>query len=137
MQLIRYETRDNFGPDNDTTITYNKDPIITVNDYNIGVTYKLNANTASCIYEPISAASIDFDKNFTQNLIDSGNGYAIRMRSAKSLLQLDADYIFTGQRTVNGIFSDVFITKAKIGKMDFVTEYAFPAVFKNNICTLN
>jgi hypothetical protein len=41
---------------------------------------------------------------------------------------LDADYIFTGQRRVNGINSNVFIAKKSVGKINIVNEYAFPAV---------
>ena len=124
--MIRYETRDEFAT-NDTDNTFDKDPIITVNDYNIGVSYKINKNTDSCTVQSISAGTFDADQNFTQSLIDAGD-YAIRLRSPESLLQLDADYIFTGQRRVNGINSNVFIAKKSVGKINIVNEYAFPAV---------
>ena len=136
LQLVRYETRDRFQSvlDNDTEpIRVRRDPIIIVNDYNIGVSYRTNKDTGRCRIESISTSSIDLDANYTQSLLDSADGnFAIRLRSAKSLLQLDSDYIFTGRRMINGIFSIVFISKVNVGKTEFVNEYAFPSVYIHN-----
>ena len=128
--MIRYETRDEFDATNETDNTFDKDPVITVNDYNIGVSYKINKNTAKCTVQSISAGTFDADQNFTQSLIDAGD-YAIRLRSPQSLLQLDTDYIYTGQRRINGIDANVFISKKSVGKINFVNEYAFPSVNLN------
>jgi hypothetical protein len=123
LQLVRYETRE------DLEAVFDSKPIIIINDYNIGVSYTINKNTNLCTIDGISTNSIDLDKNYTQSLLDSADGnFAIRLRSAKSLLQLDSDYIFTGNRMVNGIDANVFISKVNIGQTAFVNEYAFPTV---------
>jgi hypothetical protein len=132
LQLVRYETRDRFPSilRNDTdSIRFRPDPIIMINDYNIGVSYRINRDTNRCYIDGISSSSIDLDTNYTQTLLDSADGnFAIRLKSAKSLLQLDSDYLFTGSRRVNGIDANIFISKSQVGKTTFVNEYAFPFV---------
>ena len=133
LKLVRYETRERFQSIFNTNETepdrFGDDPIIYINDYSIGVSYRINRNTDTCRIDSISTSSIDFDQQYTQSLLNSADGnYIIRLRSAKSLLQLDSDYLFTGKRTINGIDSNVFISKAFVGKIPFVNEYAFPVV---------
>lgn len=62
-------------------------------------------------------------------MLDSGNGYAIRSKSTESLLELNLDYIYTGQRVIDGIISDIFIAKSDISKgISIVNEYIFSPV---------
>ena len=82
-----------------------------------------------CQIQSISTSSIDFDQQYTQSLLNTADGnYVIRLRSAKSLLLLDSDYLQTGSRQINGIESNVFISKSIVGKTVFINEYAFPVV---------
>ena len=133
-QLVRYETRDRFQSifDNETEpIRFSREPIIIINDFNIGVSYSMNRNTGFCRIGQIRSSSIDLDQEYTESLLNSADGnYAIRLRSAKSLLNLDSDYLFTGTRRVNGISSDIFISKKIVANKDFINEYAFPSVNK-------
>jgi len=131
-QLVRYETRDRFQSlfDNETEpIGFRDDPIITINDFNIGVSYRINKNTDTCRIGQIRSSSIDLDQEYTQSLLNSAEGnYAIRLRSVKSLLHLDSEYIYTGNAKINGIGSDIFISKVQVGKTNIITDYAFPSV---------
>ena len=133
LKLVRYETRDRFtsifNQNQTESVSFGDDPIVYVNDYSIGVSYRFNKNTDACRIDSISTSSIDFDQQYTESLLNSADGnYIIRLRSAKSLLQLDSDYIFTGSRMINGISSNVFIAKSFVGKIPFINEYAFPVV---------
>ena len=122
-KLVRYDTREGLED------VFNSVPLTIINDYNIGVSYRINKNTDLCTISSIETSAIELDANYTQSLLDSADGnFAIRLRSAKSLLQLDSDYIFTGRRYINGIDSNVFITKVTVGKTKLVNEYAFPVV---------
>ncbi|CAF0710186.1 unnamed protein product [Brachionus calyciflorus] len=124
LQLVRYETRDRFG--NDSEISYDKYPHVYVNDYTLGVSYITNKHTGKCRIETIDPFAFASDANFTQEMLNSDNGYAIRIKSPSSLLELDLDYIFTGQREIDGIMSDIFIAKSQLSKgITTINEYAF------------
>lgn len=62
-------------------------------------------------------------------MLNSGNGYALRSKSANSLLELDHDYFFTGQREIDGIMSDIFVAKSNISQgIEIINEYVFTSV---------
>lgn len=65
-------------------------------------------------------------------MLSSGNGYALRSKSANSLLELDLDYFYTGQREIDGIMSDIFVAKTDISQqIEVVNEYFFtPVILK-------
>lgn len=126
--MVRYETRNRLN--NESELVFTKDPIIYVNDYTIGVSYHTNVNSGRCRIESLDAFAFGVDTNFTQTLLDTGNGFAIRIKSASSLLELDSDYIYTGQREIDGIRSDVYVSKVSLAKnISIINEYAFTSVF--------
>ena len=64
-QLVRYETRDRFQSvfANETEpIRFTPSPIITINDFNIGASYRINKNTDLCEVGQIRSSSIDLGK---------------------------------------------------------------------------
>jgi hypothetical protein len=84
--------------------------------------------TGVCYQGPISNKTFDFDRNFTQNQVNSGLGFSIKMKTINSILLLDSNYTFTGYRQVNYIPSDIFISERKdldTQNMQFIYEYAF------------
>lgn len=128
LKLVRYETRNIYTNDS-SEVSFSKDPFIYINDYTVGVVYKTNANTGKCSIEAIENFAFATDKNFTQAQLDSGNGYSIRIKSPSGLLELDSDYIYTGQRVIDGIQSDIYISKRNVAKGIVVyNEYAFTTV---------
>ncbi|WAR22901.1 hypothetical protein MAR_036570 [Mya arenaria] len=100
---------------------YTSDPISTIHDYSSGLSYTLDKAQGNCTIAPITNTS--FDEG-------TGNaGYVVKMKSPLELFYLNGSYIYAGQKTVRGIFCDVFeATRSdfKYGK-DTVTE---PAVFQ-------
>ncbi|RNA21589.1 antigen B membrane, partial [Brachionus plicatilis] len=124
LQIVRYETRDRFN--NNSDINFDKYPHVFVNDYTIGVSYIKNKHTGRCRIESIDQFAFATDSNFTQAQLDSGNGYALRSKSASSLLELDLDYFYNGQREIDGIKSDIFVAKIDVSKnISVVNEYFF------------
>lgn len=100
-----------------------------MNDYTIGVSYIKNKHTGRCRIESIDQFAFATDSNFTQAQLDSGNGYALRSKSASSLLELDLDYFYNGQREIDGIKSDIFVAKIDVSKnISVVNEYFFTPV---------
>jgi hypothetical protein len=122
LQMIRYMTRTQMNGSEliplNGTYTY-------INDYNIGVSYRINSFTGGCSIESISSSLFDEDQAFTQSMIDSGNGFIVRMRSPQSILHLDTNFTYTGQRTANSIPADIFISKDIRAKVVVINEIAF------------
>jgi hypothetical protein len=104
------------------------DPLLIVNDYKVGVSYGINRNLGNCSIGSLQTAALEADQAFTQQMIDNNNGYAIRMKSAKSLLGLDANYTYTGHRFVNQIPADAFVASYVNAKIAFVNEFTFSSV---------
>ncbi len=125
FQLTRYHSRKVF---NGTEYTFSPEPLTYINDYNIGISYVINDNTGNCQIRSISPYTYDSDQSYTQQMIDNGNGFAIRLKSPQGILHLDANFVYTGQRTLNEIPSNVFVAAQTNAKIQITNEYAFSAV---------
>lgn len=126
-QAIRYERR-NYRIESETF--YSLDPLVTIHDYNIGVSFTINKYHRNCSITSIPVLSFDSDKNFTNNLFNAEGSYVIRLKSPKSFLLLDSDYVYTGKRKVNNVPADVFISDRRMfnGNKTFISEFAFSSV---------
>jgi hypothetical protein len=126
MKAIRYETKSiERNP-----VTFNVlDPLLFISDYSIGVQYALNKNLGNCSIRGIQNSN-DFgeDFEFEKDLMASGLGFAIQLKNPESFLQLDADYIYTGKRQVNGISADKYIASKMVFDIEQILEYSFSIV---------
>jgi hypothetical protein len=126
LKALRYETRSLEA----NQATYNTlDPLLIISDYSIGVQYALNKKLGNCSIRGIRNNN-DFgeDIEFENQMISSGLGFAMQLKSPESFLQLDADYIYTGMRKVNGILSDKFMAVKKYSEYEQQFEYSFSNV---------
>ncbi len=64
-------------------------------------------------------------------MINNGNGFAIRLKSPQGILHLDANFVYTGQRALNEIPSNVFVAAQTNAKIQITNEYAFSVVINN------
>jgi hypothetical protein len=92
------------------------------------VQYRINKVLGSCSIRGIRSDDFGEDSEFTQSLDESGLGLAIRMKSPKSFLDLDSDYIHTARRKMNGIPSDIYFSNRTYFNYNFFYEYAFSQV---------
>lgn len=105
---------------------YVTDPLETINDYNIGVSFNYNKKLRNCSIIAIPAESLDEDTDYTSQLFNSTSSYIIKLRSPEALLGLDSDYIYTGSRVINDIPGDNFVSdRSNISGFPFTTEYVF------------
>jgi hypothetical protein len=126
LQLIRYESRNLISA---PETFYSLDQLLFIHDYNIAISFAINKNLGNCSFSPILFDALDSDRNYTENLFNSTGSYVIRLKSAKSFLLLDSDYIYTGERKINNIPSDVFISKRNLTDQETIlVEYAFSSV---------
>jgi hypothetical protein len=91
----------------------------------LGVQYGINQIIGNCSIRGIQSDDFGEDSQFTATYNQSGLGFAIRIRSPESFLDLDSVYIHTGKRTVNGIKSDVYISNRSDFKINTFYEYTF------------
>lgn len=122
FKVVRYERRNRYK---EADTFYSRDPLITVHDYNIGVSFTINKNLGNCSITAIPVLSFDSDKNFTDSMFNVDGSYVIRLKSPKSFLLLDSDYVYTGERKVNNVPSDIFVSDRSSSNKTFITEYAF------------
>ena len=119
---MRYEARDT----RQTLISFfSKDPITYISDYTLGIQYGINQIIGNCSIRGLLSDDFGEDSQFTATYNQSGLGFAIRIRSPDSFLDLDSIYIHTGKRTFNGIKSDVYISNRSDFKLNTFYEYAF------------
>lgn len=94
-------------------------------DFSIGVQYALNQVIGNCSIRGVRGSDFGEDFDFTNTYNQSGLGFAIRLKSPESFLDLDSDYIYTGRRFVNGIYSDKYISNRSQFGVNLFYEYAF------------
>ena len=125
-QLVRYESR-SVKPVPESFFSI--DPLVSIHDFNIGVSFSINKNLRNCSFSALSTNSLDVDKNFT--MVNSvGGAYIVRLKSPESFLLLDSDYSYTGKHLVNNVQSNVYMSKRKFNKTDeAITEFSFSSVF--------
>jgi hypothetical protein len=70
---------------------------------------------------------LEEDANYTNALVESENSFIVRLKSGKSLLLLDSDYVFTGGRFLDDIHVETFISERKSINGTYLAEYAFTA----------
>jgi len=105
---------------------YVTDPLIVTNDYNLGVSFNYNKNLKNCSIISIPDTSFDEDYNYTLSLFNSSNSFEVRLKSAESILGLDSEYIFNGQRMINDLPVDTFVSdRSGLTGTPTTAEYAF------------
>lgn len=126
FKAVRYEKR---NPKPDASSFYSSDSLITVHDFNVGVSFTINRNMRNCSMTPLSATTFDSDLNFTNGLFNADGSYVIRLKSAKSFLLLDFPYSYDSRTNLNGIDSDLF-TASPVNNTVVKSEFGFSAVSK-------
>lgn len=122
FKVVRYERRNSIK---EADTFYSRDPLINIHDYNIGVSFTINKNLGNCSITSIPVLSFDLDQNFTNSNVNLDGSYVIRLKSPESFLLLDSEYVHTGQRKVNNVPSDIFISDRGNLNQTIITEYAF------------
>lgn len=123
--MLRYEAR---NPVQSDATFYSTDPLTFISDYSIGVQYGINQVIGNCSVRGIRSNDFGQDAQFTETYMQSGLGFAIRLKSPESFLNLDNEYIFTGKREINGISSDRYISNATQLEINSFYEYYFSRV---------
>ena len=123
---VRYERR-NYKKEPQTF--YSLDPLVTVHDYNVGVSFTYNKHLENCTITPIPFLSDDEDEAFTQGLFEGDGSFVIRLKSPESFLLLDSDYVYTGRRFGNNVPTESYISdrSSKNNNRTFISEYQFSA----------
>lgn len=122
FKVVKYERRNTIK---EADTFYSRDPLINIHDYNIGVSFTINKNLGNCSITSIPVLSFDLDRNFTSSNLNLDGSYVIRLKSPASFLLLDSDYIYTGERKVNNVPSEIFISDRANLNQTIITEYAF------------
>ncbi|KAL5021452.1 hypothetical protein ScPMuIL_000607 [Solemya velum] len=87
-------------------------PVLTLNptreiyDFNHGIVYITDIVLGNCSAYPITNESFASKQNMTAHNIDGS--YILQLRSPMQFLDLDTQYIYTGQKTRRGFLCDVF-----------------------------
>ena len=122
MKLVSYE----LASDQNSTIDYfQNDPLVYINDYNVGIQYVLNKQKGNCSIRGVRefdnvAEDTEFEKDQAAKL-----SYILRMKSPEQYFRFDADYVKTSTRLVNGIMSDKYVAGVNLYQVDSVFEYSF------------
>lgn len=126
FQAVKFERRNR---KKEPETFYSTDPLITLHDYNIGVSFTINKYHKNCSITSIPILAYDSDKNFTDTLFNTDGSLVLRLKSPRSFLLLDSNYTYTGKRQINNIPSDIFISdRKKSFNETFTTEFAFSSV---------
>ncbi len=128
LQFVRYERR---NTRREPETFYSTDLLLSIHDFNIGVSFTINRNLGNCTCSPLSTFTFDEDKNYTNSM--SANGaFIIRLKSPESFLLLDSEYIYAASRKINSMPSNVFISKRNTLKNNqstsMLAEFAFSSV---------
>jgi hypothetical protein len=126
LQFVRYERR---NTRREPETFYSLDPLLSIHDFNIGVSFTINRNLGNCTVSPLTAFTFDEDKNYT-NSVSSNGAFIVRLKSPESFLLLDSEYVYMANRKINGIPSDVYISKRMSSKRNQSTlaEFSFSSV---------
>lgn len=126
LQLVKLEYR---NKKKEATTFYSTDPLTMIHDYNIGVTFAYNHLLRNCTIAGITNSSFDEDAEFT-NSLENEHSYYVRMRSAKSVLFLDREYVYTGERySSEGLRVKTFLSNVTNEfKTNTVIDYKFTSV---------
>lgn len=107
-QAIRYERR---ASKPEPASFYSTDPLVSIHDYNVGVSFTINKVRRNCTISPISVLTFDSKWNFSNSLVNVEEAYGIRLKSPKAFFQLDHDYTYSGEDSVSGVPSKVFTSE--------------------------
>lgn len=107
-QAIRYERR---SSQPNAASFYSTDPLVSVHDYNIGVSFTMNKERRNCSISPISVLTFDTQWNFSNTLMNVEEAYVIRLKSPKAFFQLDTPYQYSGEDSVSGVPAKVFTSE--------------------------
>ena len=121
-QLVRFESRNSIP---EVQSFYDTDPIVYINDYKMGLEYAINKVRGNCT---VSTVRSYLDEQYTQQMVTSGLGFSVKLKSPKDFLGLDGNFTYMGSRIINNIPSDVYVSKVDIEGTSFVKEYTFTAV---------
>ena len=126
FNAVRYERRNS---KKEPLSFYSLDQLVTVHDYNIGVSFTHNINRGNCSITPIPFLSFDEDEAFTQDLFNGDGSFVIRLKSPESFLLLNSDYVYTGRRFSNNIPAESYISDRTSlnNNKTFISEYYFSA----------
>jgi hypothetical protein len=132
-QVIRYERRAS-KPD-DPLSFYQTDPLISIHDYNVGVSFTINKVLLNCTMSSVSSATFDLNSNFSNELLNVEENYVYRLKSPKAFFQLDTDYKFEAADTIEGIpantFNSDFTRNISNVIVNFKNNFAFSSVCKS------
>lgn len=130
-QIIRYERR---NTKKEGSSFFSLEPLISIHDYNIGVSFTINKVFRNCTITPISISTFDSKYNFSNSLANVEEAYVIRLKSPKAFFQLDSDYQFSTSENLNGIQSDIFTSEffknTSSGMTNIMNSFAFSSVCK-------
>ena len=129
-QAIRYERRS--SKENDPLSFYQTDPLISIHDYNVGVSFTINKVISNCTISSISVLTFDAKYNFSNELMNVKEAYVLRLKSPKAFFQLDTDYTFESADIIEGIpankFSSEFTKNISSQEVKFNNNFAFSSV---------
>ena len=138
-QVIRYERRASKA--NDPLSFYQTDPLISIHDYNVGVSFTINKVLLNCTMSSVSSATFDLNSNFSNELLNVEENYVYRLKSPKAFFQLDTDYTFEAADTIEGIPANTFNSEFKKNIsnvwVNFKNNFAFSSVCKSKYNKLN
>ena len=107
---------------------YTTDPLTIIHDYNIGVSFAYNHILRNCTITGITNSSFDEDAEFTHTL-ENEHSYYVRMKNAESVLFLDREYVYTGERYNEGMRVKSYLSNVTNDfKTNTVIDYQFSAV---------
>lgn len=128
-QAIRYERR---ASKKEPASFYSLDPLISVHDYNVGVSFTMNKLRRNCTISAISVLTFDTKWNFSVELMNVEEAYVIRLKSPKAFFQLDTDYQYSGEDQASGIpasvYTSEFTKNSSSGLVKVNNAFAFSAV---------
>lgn len=91
-----------------------------------GISFTRNLIHSNCSIGPISFNSFDEDSNFTDVTFHDINAKILKLNSPENILQLNSEYIYTGQRKSRNIPTDMFVSdRSEVEKKIVYSEYAF------------
>jgi hypothetical protein len=116
--MSRYEFRNNIREE---TTLFTLNPTIYITDNSIGVQYAVDKKIGNCTIRPVKSYVYD---SVLPDKYDSAIDFITKIQSSQAFLQANATYVYTGQRTINGILSDRYMANIASN----IYEYTFSDV---------
>jgi hypothetical protein len=117
-QLSRFEIRNKIR---EPATLFSTNPTVYITDNSIGVQYAVDKKVGNCTVRPVKSYVYD---SVLPDKYNTALDYITKIQASQAFLQPNATYIFTGQRTVNGILSDRYISNIS----GDIYEYSFSDV---------